>query len=142
MQDDYLGSKNRPRHLVQCHTHQIQGGGVKFGMRQVTSNERWIYCYDPKTKVYEDELKPTKVACERSGSKQMIASFFNKIGHMTTVALENCRTVNSNWCTTICLPEVVDELRKNYRKRHIILHHNNASSQTAKQAINFWRRKM
>ncbi|GBP35924.1 hypothetical protein EVAR_91475_1 [Eumeta japonica] len=43
---------------------------------------------------------------------------------------ENCRTVNSDWYTTICLPEVIDELRKNNRKRRIILHLNNSNSHT------------
>ncbi|GBP34415.1 DENN domain-containing protein 4C [Eumeta japonica] len=66
----------------------------------VTDEETLIYRYDPKTKqqltiwVYRDELKPTKVACERSASKRMISSFFNKTGQVATVALENC-TVNS-----------------------------------------------
>ncbi|GBP74427.1 Mariner Mos1 transposase [Eumeta japonica] len=41
--------------------------------------------------------------------------------------------LNDDWCTTICLPKVIDELRKNNRKRRIILHHDKASSHTAKQ---------
>ncbi|GBP21968.1 hypothetical protein EVAR_7185_1 [Eumeta japonica] len=42
----------------------------------------------------------------------MIASFFNKARHVATVALNNCHTVNSDWYMAICLPEVIDELRK------------------------------
>ena len=56
---------------------------------------------------------------------------------MATVALENCRAMNSEWYTTICLPEVIDKLRKNNRKRRIILHHDNASSHTARQTNEF-----
>lgn len=113
----------------------------------VTGDETWIYCYDPKTKqqssvwVFQDEPKPTKVARVKSASKRMIASFFNKTGHVATVALENRRTVNSDWYTTICLPEVIDELRKNNRKRRIILHHDNASSHTARQTNDFLKAK-
>ncbi|GBP19424.1 hypothetical protein EVAR_15772_1 [Eumeta japonica] len=70
------------------------------------------------------EMKPTEVARERSASKRMIASLFNKTDHVPTVSLENYRTMNSYWYTAICLPEIIDELRKN--------NHNNASSHTAK----------
>ncbi|GBP59294.1 hypothetical protein EVAR_40679_1 [Eumeta japonica] len=55
----------------------------------VTRDETWIYCCDTKTKqqlivwVYRDDSKPTKVACERSASKRMIAAFLNKAGHVS-----------------------------------------------------------
>ncbi|GBP73648.1 hypothetical protein EVAR_56327_1 [Eumeta japonica] len=52
---------------------------------------------------------------------------------VSTVGMENYCTVNSDWYTTICLPDVTDELRKNNRKRCIILHHDNASSHKAKR---------
>ncbi|GBP79117.1 hypothetical protein EVAR_54477_1 [Eumeta japonica] len=35
---------------------------------------------------------------------------------MASVALEHYRTVDSNWYTTVYLPEVIDELRKNNHK--------------------------
>ncbi|GBP35898.1 hypothetical protein EVAR_23147_1 [Eumeta japonica] len=104
---------------------------------RVTGDEAWIYCYDSKTKqqstvwVYRDEPKSTKVMRERSASKRMIVSFLNKTGHVTTVALENCRTVNSDWYTTICFPEVIDELWKSKRKRRIIVRHDSTSSHEA-----------
>lgn len=41
------------------------------------------------------------------------------------------KTVNSEWYTTICLPEVISEIRKKIPKRRIILHHDNASSHTS-----------
>ena len=50
---------------------------------------------------------------------------------MATVALDDRKTVNADCYTTICLPEVIGEIRKNNRKRRVILHHDNASSHTA-----------
>jgi histone-lysine N-methyltransferase SETMAR len=74
----------------------------------VTVDESWIYAYEPETKqqltvwVFQNEAKPTKVARARSTSKQMVACFFGKSGHVATVPLEHRRTVNSEWYTTIC----------------------------------------
>ncbi|GBP72216.1 hypothetical protein EVAR_51123_1 [Eumeta japonica] len=65
-------------------------------------DETCIYYYDSKTKqqssiwVYRDEPKSTKWARERSASKRMIVSFFNKTGHMAIVVLENCHTANND----------------------------------------------
>ena len=42
----------------------------------------------------------------------MIACFFGKTGHVAIVPLEQCRAVNSEWYTTICLPVVFQEIRK------------------------------
>ena len=78
--------------------------------------------------IFQNEPKPTKVVYSRSAAKQMIACFFGYTGHVTTVALEDRRTVNTDWYTTICLPEVINELRKTNRNRRIILHHDNAST--------------
>ncbi|GFU02603.1 cilia- and flagella-associated protein 298, partial [Nephila pilipes] len=81
-----------------------------------TGDESWIYAYEPETKqqstvwVFQDEAKPTKVVRGRSTSKQMIACFFGINGHVATVALEQRRTVNSEWYTTICLPEKMVKL--------------------------------
>ena len=66
--------------------------------------------------VFQDEPNPTKDARARSTSKQMIACFFGKTGHIT------CRTVNSEWYTTICLPAACQEIRKTNRRRRIGSH--------------------
>ncbi|GBP37488.1 hypothetical protein EVAR_79421_1 [Eumeta japonica] len=71
----------------------------------------------------------------------MIASFFNKTGHVATVALGNYRTMKTDWYTTICLSEVIGEHLKNNRKPCIILHHDNAGSQTSKQTNKFLKEK-
>lgn len=108
-----------------------------------TGDESWIYCYEPETKqqstvwVFQDEPNPTKVVRARSTSKQMVACFFGINGHVATVPLEQRRTVNSEWYTTICLPEVISEIRKTNRRRRIILHHDNASSHTSAQTTGY-----
>ncbi|CAH1971590.1 unnamed protein product [Acanthoscelides obtectus] len=43
------------------------------------------------------------------------------------------RTVTADWYTTICLPKVITELRNIIPERRIILHQDNASSQTAQK---------
>ena len=83
--------------------------------------------------VFQNEPNPAKVARARSTSKQMIACFFRKTGHVAIVALEQRRTVNSEWYITICLPTVVQEIRKTNRRRRITLHHDNASSHTSEK---------
>jgi histone-lysine N-methyltransferase SETMAR len=112
-------------------------GASKAVYNICTGDESWIYAYEPETKqqstvwVFQDEPNPTKVIRARSTSKQMIACFFSKTGHVATIPLEQRRTVNSEWYTTICLPEVFGEIRKKKRQRRIILHHDNASSHTS-----------
>jgi len=82
----------------------------------VTGDEPWIYAYDPESKqqstvwVFQGEPNPTKVVRVRSSSKPIVARSFGITGHVTTVLLEQRRTVNSEWYTAICLPEVYGEI--------------------------------
>lgn len=109
----------------------------------VSGDETWIYAYEPETKnqsrvwVFEDELKPTKVVRSRSTAKKMVATFISKSGHVATIALEDRRTVNADWYTTVCLPNVFAELRKTNPRRRIILHHDNASPHTARTTTEY-----
>ncbi|CAK9815952.1 Histone-lysine N-methyltransferase SETMAR [Anthophora plagiata] len=118
-------------------------GASKAVYNIYTGDESWIYAYEPESKqqstvwVFQDEPNPTKVVRARSTSKQMVACFFGKSGHVATVPLENRRTVNSEWYTTICLPEVFREIRKENQRRRIILHHDNASSHTSAQTSQY-----
>lgn len=118
-------------------------GASKDVYKIVTGDESWIYAYEPETKqqstvwVFQNEQNPTKVIRARSTSKQMIACFFGITGHVATVPLEERRTVNSEWYTTICLPKVFSEIRKTNTRRRIILHHDNASSHTSHQTSDF-----
>lgn len=109
----------------------------------VTGDESWIYAYEPESKqqstvwVFQDDENPTKVIRARSTSKQMVACFFGILGHVATVPLVERRTVNSDWYTTVCLPEVFGEIRKTNGRRRITLHHDNASSHTSAQTKEF-----
>ena len=109
----------------------------------VTGDEWWIYAYESESKqlstvwVFQGEPNPTKVPRTRSTSKQTIACFFGKTGHVAIVPLEQSRTVNFVWYTTICLTVVFQEIRKTNRRRRIALHHDNASSYTSAQTIAF-----
>ena len=93
----------------------------------VAGDKSWIYAYEPESKqqstvwIFQNEANPTKVACARSTSKQMIACFcFGKIAHVAIVPLEQCRTVNSKCYTTIYLPVVfLQEIRKISRRRRM-----------------------
>ncbi|CAK1602587.1 unnamed protein product [Parnassius mnemosyne] len=67
----------------------------------------------------------------------MVATFVFKTGHVTTIPLEGQRTDNTEWYASICLPQVVSELRKENCNRRIILHHDNASSHTAHRTKEF-----
>ena len=46
--------------------------------------------------VFQNKPKPTKVVRSRSATKQMIAYFFGYTGHVTIVASEDRRTVNTD----------------------------------------------
>lgn len=123
---------------------KFNAGASKEVYKIVTGDESWIYAYDPERKqqstvwVFLGELNPTKVVRARSVSKQMVACFLcGKTGHVATVPLEERRTVNSEWYTTICLPEVIGELRKTNKSCRIILHHDNASSHTSRETKSF-----
>ena len=67
----------------------------------------------------------------------MIACFFGKTGHVAIVLLEQHRTVNSEWYTTICMPVVFQEVRKTNRQRRITLHHDNTTSHTSAHTTAF-----
>ena len=76
-------------------------GALKDVYKIVTGDKSWIYAYEPETKqqstmwAFEDKPNPTKVVCGKSTSKQMVACFFGKTGHVATVPLEQRCTVNS-----------------------------------------------
>ena len=64
---------------------------------------------------------------------QIVACFFGKTDHVTTVSLEQRTSVNSEWYTTMCLPEVFGEIRKRNKRRRINVHHGNVSSYISTQ---------
>ncbi|CAH1974497.1 unnamed protein product, partial [Acanthoscelides obtectus] len=118
---------------------RFNSGNSKNVYSIVSGNESCIYCYEPESKrqsavwVFQGEEKPTKVIRSRSVSKNMVATFVSKAGHIATIPLNEQRTVTADWYTTICLPKVITELRKINPERRIILHQDNASSHTAQK---------
>lgn len=121
---------------------KIAKGASKAVYNLYTGDESWIYAYEPETKqqstvwVFQDEPNPTKLVHARSTSKQMVACFFGIPGQVATVPVEKRKLVNSEWYTNVCLPEVIGEIQKMSKKRRII-HHDNTSSHTAAQTIEF-----
>jgi [histone H3]-lysine36 N-dimethyltransferase SETMAR len=140
-----LSEEQKVARVTWCRTtlERFNGGTSNLVYNIVSGDESWIYAYEPESKTqstvwsFVNELKPTKVTRSRSVSKKMVASFVAKSGHVATICLEDRKTVTAEWYTTICLPEVIAELRKTDPKRRIILHHDNASSHTARRTIEF-----
>lgn len=117
---------------------KFNGGQSLAVYNIVTGDETWVYCFEPERKsqsaewVFPFEDLPTKVKKSRSIGKQMVASFFGKSGHYTTVSLENQRTVTADWYVNTCLPRVLEKVREKRPRSNVVLHHDNASSHSAK----------
>ena len=122
---------------------KYDGYASKHVYHIVTGDESWIYAYEPESKpkstvwVFQDEPNPTKVTRARSTSNQIIACFFGKTRDVAIVPLEQCRTINSEWYTTIIFPVVFQEIRKANSRRRITLQHDNASTHTSAQTTAF-----
>ena len=110
-------------------------GASKHVYDIVADYESGIYAYSPKVnssrlygcfKMRKIQQKLLVLGCT---SKQMIAWFFGKTEHVVIVPLEQRRKVNSEWYTTICLPLIFQEIKKN-RRRPITLQHDNTISHT------------
>ncbi|CAH1961383.1 unnamed protein product [Acanthoscelides obtectus] len=110
---------------------RFNSGNSKNVYSIVSSDESWIYCYEPENK--RQSAKSQQVICSRSVSKKMVATFVSKAGHIATIPLNEQRTVTADWYTTIFLPKLITELRKINPERRIILHQDNASSHQAQK---------
>lgn len=144
-----LKDEQKAARVTWCRTtlNRFNGGSSNAVFSIGSGDESWIYSYEPESKqqstvwAFQDDEKPTKVVRTRSTSKKMVATFVAKSGHVATIALEDRRTVKADWYTTICLPAVISELRKNNPNRRIILHQDNASSHTARKTIDFLKKE-
>ena len=70
----------------------------------------------------------------------MVASFFGKAGHMTTVPLENQYTVTAQWYTGTYLPKVFESWTSWHSRtglQGLLLHHDNATAHTASATLQF-----
>ena len=88
---------------------------------------------ESRVRSHEDEATPTVVKKQRAMKKVMYAVFFRSTGLVKAIKLEGQKTVTATWYTNVCLPEIV-ELVPN---RGLMLHHDNASSHTATQTVQF-----
>lgn len=77
-----------------------------------------------------------KIEAGGSVGKKMIASF-SRTGPVCTIPLEEQKTVNAEWYTTICLPSVFEKVREKRPRSRILLHHDNASAHTANKTKSF-----
>ena len=159
---DCLGTRKRyafwvPRNLseeqklgrVDWCTHMLRkcdGGRSPLVWVNVTGDETWIYQYDLETKqqsevwVFPDENPPVKFKRNRSASKQMIACFFAKFGHVATIPLEDRKTVTADWYVNHCLPKIFQAWCTWCPRtgvRGLLLHHDNASAHTAAVTLDF-----
>lgn len=80
----------------------------------VRGDETWTYVHEPENKQQstQDESLPKKVFYTRSTSKQMVACFSGKTGHVTAMPLKkNYKMINYEWNTKpCCFPEVFEEI--------------------------------
>ena len=68
----------------------------------------------------------------------MIATFFAKWGHVTTIPLVESKIVNSECYCEVCVPKVSQEWHCKFKKRvrrQILWHHDNASAHTAARTL-------
>lgn len=110
----------------------------------ITGDETWIYRFDPESKRQSSEWvahgdgPPQKCRRSRSTGKKMVATFFTITGHLVTVPLTERRTVNAEWYTTVCVPQVLQkwqEKRPRTGTRGLLWHHDNASAHTAARTV-------
>ena len=78
---------------------------------------------------------PQKFVRTRSCKKQIVATFFTRSGHLTSIPVTDTKTVTANWYSTECLPLVVDAIKQKCSKigcRGMMFHHDNAPAHSAK----------
>ena len=142
-------SEEQKRGRVDWCSHMLRKfdrGGSPRVWNIVTRDKTWVYQYDPKTKqqsavwVFPDENPPVKLKRNRSASKQIIACFFAKFGHVASIQLEDKKSVTADRYVTHCLPKVFQAWctrRPRTGVRGLRLHHDNASAHTAAAALDF-----
>lgn len=154
---DYLGARKVcsrwvPHSLSQDQKHKrvkfckemlerFEGGDSSRVYDILTGDEVWVYHYDAPTKrqsyvwLFDGEERPEVVRREKSVKKTMYAIFFSKSGLELAYPLEPGTTVTAEWYSKKCLPAVFESVKKRRPRtglRGLLLHHDNASSHTAK----------
>ena len=135
-------SKEQKEGRVDWSTHMLRkydGGRSPRVWVIVTGDETWVYQYHLETKqqsevwIFPDENPPVKFKRNRSASKQTIACFFAKFGHVATVPIEYRKTVTVDWHVNHCLPKIFQAWCKRRPRtgvRGLLLHDDNARVNT------------
>ena len=119
---------------------KFDGGRSERVWNTVTGNETFVHQFDPETEqqssvwLFPGESPPVKLKRSRSFSKQTIAVFFAKSGHVASVPLKERKIINAEEYSIICLPKVSEAWsarRPNDGARGQLLYHDNASAHTA-----------
>ena len=90
--------------------------------------------------VFPDENPLVKFKGNRNASKQIIAYFFAKIGHVATIPPEDRKTVTADWYVNHCLLKIFQARCKRRSRTGVIgllLHHDKASTHTAAVTLDF-----
>lgn len=125
---------------------KFDGGTSQNVSYILTTDESWIYSYDPLTKqqstqwVFEEDELPTKVVRGRSVNKKMIAVFFRRSGPVAVIPLEDRRTITSEWYCEVCLPQAFGELNSERPRsgvRGILFHQDNAPAHSAARTMDY-----
>lgn len=147
-----LTQEHIEKRLEFCHEMISKYGDLnrKRLIELVTSDETWIYHYEPESPssakewVPKDHPPPVIVRREQSCRKLMYAFFVDLNGLVATVKLERGTRVNAEWYTKVCLEEfkkVVEERRPITGLRGIKLHIDNASPHTAHITTQYFKAK-
>ncbi|GFX33439.1 uncharacterized protein TNCV_4122731 [Trichonephila clavipes] len=65
---------------------------------------------ESKVWVFENDSSPTMVKRQRAMKKVMYAVFFISTGLVKAISMEGQKRVKTNWYTTKCLPEILQEV--------------------------------
>lgn len=123
---------------------RFHNGASRHIRNIVTGDETWVYCFDPETKQQSSQWTvsgqppPTKCIRSRSVNKKMVATWVMSRGHVTTVHVEDRRTVTADWYTNVCLPQVMRVTQPLLaRNSRLLLHQDNAPAHSAHLTTNF-----
>ncbi|GFX63276.1 histone-lysine N-methyltransferase SETMAR [Trichonephila clavipes] len=94
-----------------------------------------VHTEKPRSVVFEDDHTPTMVKRQREMKKVTYTVSFRSTGLVKAIQLEGQKTVTVNLYTTECPPEILQE----QNVWGLMLHHDNASSNSAGLTVEFLR---
>ena len=113
---------------------------ISDAVRSLQGDETFFYHFDVETKrssaqwVPKGGDRPVKARRSRSQGKRMFAAFFDSQGVIANIKLEGQATVTARWYIKICLPEVIESIKRRRPRsglRGLKLHHDNAPAHAA-----------